>query len=110
MADSSVPIVPVEKRMKNFSEVAPGFNKKQATEEAMRCPQPAHIDLLHGCPLGIDILGFVRLIREGNTPAALEKIREKNPLPAVCGRICPAPCERDPVLQKENRQIGRASC
>jgi glutamate synthase (NADPH/NADH) small chain len=106
MTESGVPTLSADKRSKNFLEVSSGFNKKQALEEAMRCPQPAHIDFLHGCPLGVDILSFVRLIREGNPVAALEKIREKNPLAGICGRVCPAPCEQDPLLQRENRHVN----
>ncbi len=53
---------------------------------------------LFGCPLGIDIPGFIRLLREGQTVAALKKIKEQNPFPAICGRICPAPCEKACVL------------
>ncbi len=46
------------------------------------------------CPLAVDLSGFIRYIREGNAVAALRKINEENPLPSVCGRICPAPCEK----------------
>ena len=56
--------------------------------------------------MGIDIPGFIRLIREGNTPGALKKIKEQNPLPSVCGRICPAPCETVCVLTKDDATIG----
>lgn len=56
--------------------------------------------------MGIDIPGFIRLIREGSTTAALKKIKEKNPLPSVCGRICPAPCETVCVLTKDDATIG----
>ncbi len=80
-------------RIKNFSETS-GFNKKQAIAEATRCPQPANSENFNVCPLGIDVLGFVRLIREGDIAGALSKIREKNHLPGVCSRVCSAPCEK----------------
>lgn len=74
-------------------------------EETQRCPQCADPVCHQGCPLEIDIRGFIRLIREGNTTAALKKIKEENPLPAICGRICPAPCERSCIFFKENMPI-----
>jgi len=82
-----IPVQPVHKRIKNFSEVSLGFTKKQATEEAMRCPQPIKPEHIHRCPLGTDIFGFIRYVREGDPVRALEKIREHNPLAAICGRI-----------------------
>lgn len=48
----------------------------------------------HGCPLGVDIPAFIRMVREGDSAGALAKIREKNDLPSICGRVCNAPCER----------------
>ncbi len=105
MSKEIIAAQPPQKRIKNFSEVALGFSRKQATSEAMRCPQPADPAHAQRCPLGIDILGFIRLIREGNTAGALEKIREQNPLAGVCGRVCSAPCETDP-FHDENWAIA----
>lgn len=96
---------PAQKRIKNFSEVALGFTKKQATSEALRCPQPTDPAHAQRCLLGIDILAFIRLIREGNVVGALQKIREQNPLAAVCGRVCSAPCETD-AFHGDDWQIG----
>lgn len=56
--------------------------------------------------MGIDIPGFIRLIREGSTTAAFKKIKEENPLPSVCGRLCPAPCESVCILTKDEAPIG----
>lgn len=89
-----MPLQTVQKRVKNFSEVTLGLSKKQAMEEAMRCPQPTNPEHVHTCPLGVDVYGFIRLIREGNITDACEKIREQNPLASVCGRVCHAPCEQ----------------
>ena len=61
---------------------------------------------LPGCPLGIDILGFIRLLREGDTALALERIKKENPFPAICGRICPAPCEQACVFHAEGEPIA----
>lgn len=99
------PTQPPNKRIKNFSEVALGLSKKQATDEAMRCPQPANLAGPQGCPLGIDVFGFVRRIREGDVSGACQKIREQNPFPGICGRICSAPCESAGILGKENISV-----
>jgi len=61
---------------------------------------------LPACPLGIDIPGFIRLLREGDAAAALERIKKQNPFPAICGRICPAPCERSCVFYAEGSPIA----
>lgn len=95
-----------EKRVKNFSEVSLGFTKKQAVEEARLCPQPADPNYLHGCPLGIDLLSFIRSLRENDFTGALRKIRERNNLPSVCGRICSAPCEKENPADSEKINLG----
>lgn len=61
---------------------------------------------MNGCPLGIDIPGFIRLLREGDASGALNRIREQNVLPGVCGRICLAPCENACVFNDEDAAIG----
>lgn len=59
-----------------------------------------------GCPLGVDIPEFIRLLREGNVAEAYRKIKEQNCLAAICGRICSAPCESACVLEEEDAAIG----
>jgi len=83
-----------------------GFNKKIAQDEARRCPQCAVATCLPGCPLGIDIPGFIRLLREGDTGLALERIKKENPFPSICGRICPAPCEEACVFNADGHPIA----
>ncbi len=61
---------------------------------------------MQGCPLGINIPGFIRHLREGQIREAYERIKEKNPLPSICGRICSAPCEVSCVLTDEGAPIG----
>jgi len=78
-----------EIRAKNFDEVPTGQSPETAIKEAERCLQckkPACVD---GCPVGIDIPGFIDLVKEGDFTSAISKIWEKNALPAVCGRVCP---------------------
>jgi len=61
---------------------------------------------MQGCPLGIDIPGFIRSLREGNIAQAYATIKEQNYLLSVCGRICTAPCEAACVLNDEDSPIG----
>ena len=61
---------------------------------------------MHQCPIGVNIPGFIRQLREGNVKEAYEKIRETNPFPSICGRICSAPCEAACVLTEEGAPIG----
>jgi glutamate synthase (NADPH/NADH) small chain len=97
---------PKEKRVKNTQEVSLGISRTESLKEARRCPQCSDPVCVSACPLGVDIPGFIRLLREGEASAALKKIREKNPLPGICGRICHAPCETACVLNEENGAIG----
>jgi glutamate synthase (NADPH) small chain len=95
-----------QERLSNTREVSLGFTKKIACDEARRCPQCAEPTCLSGCPLGIDIPGFIRFLREGDAILALERIKKDNPFPAICGRICPAPCESACIFSEENAPIS----
>lgn len=76
-------------RAKNFSEVALGYTLEQAIAEAERCLQCKRPLCVEGCPVHIDIPGFLKHLAQGDPVAALAKIKEQNSLPAVCGRVCP---------------------
>jgi glutamate synthase (NADPH/NADH) small chain len=97
---------PGDKRIRHSREVSLGYPKKVAQEEARRCPQCSDPVCMPGCPLGIDIPRFIRYLRENDPVKALENIREKNPFPGICGRICPAPCEQSCVFIEEQAPIG----
>ncbi len=99
---------PVKERIKNFFEVALGFSKREAEAEAKRCLQCKNPPCVKGCPVEIDIPAFIKLIKEGKRKEALEKIKEKNNLPAVCGRVCPQEdqCEVACVLNKKKMPIN----
>lgn len=84
-----MPVQPAAERIKNFSEVNLGFSPEEAVAEAKRCIQCKHRPCVTGCPVQIDIPDFVRLIAEERFAEALAKIKEKNSLPAICGRVCP---------------------
>ncbi len=98
-------------RVKNFDEVPFGYTAEEAIAEAKRCMQCKKALCVAGCPVDIDIPGFIQLIAQGEFLAAARKIKEANCLPAVCGRVCPqeTQCEIKCVLAKkfESVAIGR---
>jgi len=73
----------------NFNEVAMGYKEGQAVAEAERCLQCVKAPCIKGCPVEVDIPAFVELIKERKFDEAIRKIKEKNSLPAICGRVCP---------------------
>ncbi len=90
-------------RVQNFDEVALGYTREQAVREAERCLDCKKPLCIKGCPVAIDIPAFIRLIREEKFIEAARKIKEKNCLPAVCGRVCPQEdqCEKVCVIAKK---------
>ena len=78
-----------EERVANFLEVPSGYDPETAVREANRCLRCPKKPCVGGCPVSVDIPGFIRLIAEGDFIGAARKIKETNSLPAVCGRVCP---------------------
>lgn len=76
-------------RAHNMNEVALGYTKEQAMKEASRCLQCPTKPCMQGCPVAIDIPGFLAKAAEGDFAGALKTIKETSLLPAVCGRVCP---------------------
>jgi glutamate synthase (NADPH/NADH) small chain len=76
-------------RNKDFEEVNLGLTPAMAQAEARRCLDCVNPQCVAGCPVGIDIPGFVKLIERGEFLAAAWKLKETNSLPAICGRVCP---------------------
>lgn len=97
-----------KERIKNFNEVALGFDEELAIEEAKRCLQCKNPTCIKGCPVEIDIPGFIKLIKERKFEEAIIKIREKNCLPAITGRVCPQEnqCEKECILNKIGEPIA----
>jgi glutamate synthase (NADPH/NADH) small chain len=101
-----MPAQPPAQRIKNFSEVNLGYTLKMAQEEARRCLDCGYPACVAGCPVAIDIPSFIKYIEAGELEKALNKIRETNGLPAICGRVCPQEiqCERNCNLVKTGRE------
>lgn len=101
-----------KERIKNFDEVPLGQDPQTAILEAQRClqckPSPNRKICKDGCPVEIDIPRFIRQVQEGNFAEAIRIIREKQNLPAVCGRVCPYEnqCEGNCVLGKKNEPVA----
>lgn len=89
LTQTVMPKLGIQKRTRSFEEVAWGYTRDQAVAEAKRCLQCKKPKCVDGCPVGVDIPAFVKLIGEGRFEEAAKKIKEKNSLPAICGRVCP---------------------
>ncbi|HUU07816.1 MAG TPA: NADPH-dependent glutamate synthase [Thermoplasmata archaeon] len=101
-----------KERVRNFNEVPIGQDKETAILEAKRClqckPSPNRKICKDGCPVEIDIPAFIKQLQEGDLEGAMSIIREKQNLPAVCGRVCPYEnqCEGLCVVGKKNEPVG----
>lgn len=76
-------------RVTNFEEVCEGYNQEEAVREASRCLNCKNAKCIQGCPVAIDIPGFIKEIQEGHIEEAYKVISKSSALPAVCGRVCP---------------------
>ena len=98
-------------RAANFEEVCLGYNKEEAMEEASRCLNCKNAKCVKGCPVAIDIPGFVGEVKEGKFEEAARVIARSSALPAVCGRVCPqeSQCEGQCVrgIKGEPVSIGK---
>jgi len=97
-----------KERTKNFNEVAFGYDEEDAVEEANRCLNCKKPLCVKGCPVEIDISCFIRFIKEKKFKEAISKIKEKNTLPGICGRVCPqeTQCEQLCILGKKGEPVA----
>jgi glutamate synthase (NADPH) small chain len=97
-----------EERVKNFKEVPLGYSEAMATEEAQRCILCKNRPCVDGCPVEIDIPEFISFIAQGKYVDAARKMKEKNALPAICGRVCPqeVQCESKCTLGKKHEPVA----
>lgn len=104
----AMPVRNPDDRIQDFDEVTTGFTEELALIEAKRCLQCPKQPCVDGCPVSVDITGFIGLIVEGDFIGAAEKIKETNLLPAVCGRVCPQEeqCEQVCVVAKIDKPVA----
>lgn len=95
-------------RRGNFIEVALGYSPETAREEAERCIQCKEPKCVQGCPVGVMIPQFIKALREGDMVKAVEWMKVKNNLPAICGRVCPqeSQCEGNCILGKKGQPVA----
>jgi len=103
-----MPEQPPAERVRNYDEVPLGYSAEQAVAEAQRCLQCARPGCMDGCPVGIDIKGFLAHVADGDFRAAVNLLKETNALPAVTGRVCPQEeqCEGACALCKRYESVG----
>lgn len=97
-----------EERIGNFDEVALGYTEQQAVIEAGRCLECKNPQCVAGCPVNIDIPGFVSRIKNKDFDRAIGILKESNALPAICGRVCPQEeqCEKFCILGKKGQPLA----
>ena len=92
-----------EVRAKNFDEVCLGYSKEEAMEEAARCFNCKNAKCIQGCPVSINIPGFIQEILKDDIEGASDVIAQSSSLPAVCGRVCPQETQCEGVCIRGNR-------
>lgn len=95
-------------RSKNFDEVALGYTKEDAVNEAKRCLQCKKAFCMEGCPVNVQIPDFIKHIAEEDFEGAIKVIKQTNSLPAICGRVCPQEeqCEKYCIRGKKGDPVG----
>ena len=103
-----MPEQPAKVRRRNFNEVPLGLEEEVAVKESERCLQCKNPGCVQGCPVGIDIPGFISLIKQREFTKSIRHIWKSNSLPAVCGRVCPqeSQCEGSCILAKKGEAVA----
>jgi len=104
----AMPARPAEERRVIFDEVALGYRLELAQLEASRCLQCKRATCIEGCPVQVRIPDFILALREGDMWGAVEALKDKNSLPAICGRVCPqeTQCEEACILSKRGEPVA----
>ncbi|HOA40623.1 MAG TPA: NADPH-dependent glutamate synthase [Halanaerobiales bacterium] len=97
-----------QERIRNFEEVPLGYTAEEAINEANRCLQCPTAPCVSGCPVEVPIPQFIKAIREDNFQEAIDIIKSKNNLPAICGRVCPQEeqCEKVCIMGIKNEPVA----
>jgi len=95
-------------RASNFNQVALGYTRDMALQEANRCIQCPKRPCVDGCPVNVDIPEFIKALRDKDMPEAVRILKGKNALPGICGRVCPqeSQCEQICTLAKKGAPIA----
>lgn len=100
--------LPAKVRNKHFKEVVLGYTLEEAIQESQRCLECKQKFCVKGCPVGVDIPGFIHHVKNGDIEAAYEVLSGDNALPAVCGRVCPQEnqCEGQCIRGKKGEPVA----
>jgi glutamate synthase (NADPH/NADH) small chain len=103
-----MPVQEAKDRVQNFNEVALGFTLELARKEAERCLQCKEPKCMEGCPVEVAIPEFIEAVRSGDMAKAARIMKDKNNLPAICGRVCPqeVQCEARCILSKKGEPVA----
>ncbi|MBE3520051.1 MAG: NADPH-dependent glutamate synthase [Firmicutes bacterium] len=103
-----MPVADPRERIKNFDQVALGYTEEMALTEASRCLNCKNPQCVTGCPVAVNIPAFISLLKEKKFREAIDKIKETNSLPAVCGRVCPQErqCEEKCILGRRGEPVA----
>lgn len=104
----AMPCQPAAERVRNFSEVALGYTREMALQEASRCLQCKKPLCMQGCPVEVDIPDFITALANGDPQEAFAVLKRKNALPAICGRVCPQEdqCEGKCILGRKGEPVA----
>lgn len=99
---------PAAERVRNYEEVPFGYSPQEAILEAERCLMCKKPKCIAGCPVEIDIPGFIQFIVDNDFKGGIRLLKEKNILPAICGRVCPQEeqCEKECILGVKNEPVA----
>lgn len=97
-----------KERINDFNEVPIGYTLEQAITEASRCLNCKNSPCVDGCPVSINIPGFIKKVEENDIKGAVDVLMDKNQLPAICGRVCPQEkqCEANCVVGKKGESVS----